>query len=204
MARHLYRFFLPQAVKRSLNCEWSEEEGGVTSREETSAMLALEIDHRYNFDSAVPAAQATMERTIDTAILPPPQYQQRENDSISTFGTVKHTSQPHNKSPANSVSTTNTNNTHATAKNKRRQSHPTMRPSEKSTTSKGSKASHTTRSIGEDTSALTSSVDLLATNVKVMEQQIMAIMLRFDAILDHVPKQPPPSLKPDQKGEGSE
>ena len=167
-------------------------------------MLALEIDQRYNFDSEVSPAQVSMERTIDTAILPPPQYQQRENDSISTFGTVKHTPKLQNKSPANSVSTTNTNNTQATAKNKRRQSHPTMRPSEKSTTSKGSKASHTSRSIGEDTSALTSSVDILATNVKVMEQQIMAIMLRFDAILDQVPTQTPPSLQPDHKGEGSE
>ena len=87
MARHLYRFFLPQAVKRSLSCEWSEEEGGVTSRKETSAILALEIDVRYKFDTATKSTPIIMDRAIDTAILPLAQYQQQEKDSISTFAT---------------------------------------------------------------------------------------------------------------------
>ena len=193
MARHLYRFFLPQAVKRSLSCEWSEEEGGVTSREETSAMQALEIDVRYKFDTAPTAEPIIMDRTIDAAILPPAQYQQQETDSISTFAARKPTTIIHPTSPNNSVMTDNTAATTPKGRKKRSASPNSILSKDKSTRSKGSKSTRTSHSAGEDTSDLTSSVDILATNVSAMQKQIMSIIHRFDSLIENASN---PTIQP--------
>ena len=51
MAKHLYRFFTPDAVKRSMRCDWSDKDGGVTSREAEAAIDALKTNDHFKFES---------------------------------------------------------------------------------------------------------------------------------------------------------
>jgi len=200
MARHLYRFFLPQAVERSLSCEWSKAEGGVTSREETSAILALKMDVRYKFDIAT-KSELIMDRAINTAILPPAQYQQQETDSISTFAARKPTTVILPTSPNNSVMTDNTLATTPKGRKKRSASPTSILSKDKSTRSKGSKSTRTSRFTGEDTPDLTSSVDILATSMSAMQKQIMSIIHRFDSLIENSSNptiHPTPSPKGDR------
>ena len=81
MSRHLYRFFSETAVKRSMRCEYSNEEGGVTSRGEKQVMSLLHADKDYHFQAI---AKVKLD-DIPTGALPPTQYQAGEDDSILTF-----------------------------------------------------------------------------------------------------------------------
>lgn len=90
MARQLYRFLKPEAVQRSMACDWSSSEGGVVSRAETEAMLNLDTNERFNFKNSTKntpseSANKAMDRAVDHGKAPPPpQYQNGETDSIST------------------------------------------------------------------------------------------------------------------------
>ena len=84
MAKHLYHFFTPDAVKRSMRCDWSSKDGGVTSREAEAALDALTTNSHFKFDTKKKVAVET-KKNGDEAVLPPAQYQPGESDSVPTF-----------------------------------------------------------------------------------------------------------------------
>jgi hypothetical protein len=84
MAKHLYRFFTPDAVKRSMRCDWSAKDGGVTSREAESALNALNDYDHFKFAAAAKVVVET-DKVGEEAMLPPAQYQPGESDSVPTF-----------------------------------------------------------------------------------------------------------------------
>ena len=83
MSKHLYRFFTPDAVKRSMRCDWSEKDGGVTSRESDAAMDALNTNSRFKFATDKVVVETGKEG--EEAVMPPAQYQPGETDSVLTF-----------------------------------------------------------------------------------------------------------------------
>jgi hypothetical protein len=183
MAKHLYRFFTPDAVKRSMRCDWSAKDGGVTSREAESALDALKDNDHFKF--------ATVEKVIvdtanigEEALLPPAQYQQGESDSVPTFRVpgplVRRTSaaslQPTTLSDGASTIETAT-------KSKSHENKATSSVASKSSTTtggsistKGSKTSKTSKA----TSELTTSIDVMQANMTSMQQQFMQFMNKFD------------------------
>ena len=177
MSRHLYRFFNETAVKRSMGCEWSEEEGGVTSRGEFEVRAFLEQDDDYNF--AAPEVEETIE--IPTGALPPAQYQTGEDDSISTFRSKKATVRQVN---ANVSFTANKTDAPSTGTNSKADDSTIQ--SKSTTSSKRSSKSNSSRSTTGVTSELTSSMDQLNSNVNGMQAQFLALMNKIDTMNNRV------------------
>jgi hypothetical protein len=172
MSRHLYRFFTEAAVKRSMRCEWSEEEGGVTSQDEKQVMSLLNVDKDFNF-------QAIAEVKVEdgpTGALPPAQYNKAgEDDSISTFRKTK--ASVKKVTMAQSYSQQKTDDS-STIKSKTTDDGSSIATG-LTTTSKKSKTSINSKRL-TITSELTSSMDQTNQNVSAMQVQFIALMQKID------------------------
>ena len=178
MSRHLYRFFTESAVKRSMRCEWSDEDGGVTSRGEKQVMSLLTTDEDYNL-------QTTKEVQVDevpTGALPPAQYQAGEDDSISTFR--KKSASVKKVTIAQSFSQPAAEEGSTTSKSKKTDDGSSVATSS-TTTSKKSKSSLNSKTM-TIASELTSSMDQMNQNVSAMQVQFLALMNKIDSMNNRV------------------
>jgi hypothetical protein len=183
MAKHLYRFFTPDAVKRSMRCDWSEKDGGVTSREAESALDALKDNDHFKF-ATIEKVIVDTENVGEEALLPPAQYQPGESDSVPTFRAPGPLVRRTSATSSQSTTLTEGVSTVATAvKSKAKQKAGDSSVASKSSTTtggststKGSKTSKTSKA----TSELTTSIDLMQTNITLMQQQFMQFMNKFD------------------------
>jgi len=212
MSRHLYRFFNEAAVKRSMRCEWSEDEGGVTSRGEQEVLALLEEDEDYNFPtSTVEGAEET-----PTGALPPAQYQAGEDDSISTFR--------HNKAAIRKVTTADTysagGSTVASASESKTQEDDSTIKTKSTAASKKTKKSTSSKSTSSKsttgvTSELTTSISQMNSSVHSMQIQFVALMSKLDTMNTRVgalevvrpaetekPESPVAPAHPPEKGDG--
>jgi hypothetical protein len=176
-----------------MRCEWSDEDGGVTSRGEKQVMSLLNKDEDFNFQ---PIEEATVDE-VPTGALPPAQYQAGEDDSISTFrkktASVKKVtmaasfSQPPDDESKTKSKTTDDGSSIATGS---------------TTTSKRSKSSINSKTM-TIASELTTSMDQMNQNVSAMQEQFLALMSKIDSmstrvgVLEVAPQQErPPNAPP--------
>jgi hypothetical protein len=184
MSKHLYRFFTPDAVKRSMRCDWSEKDGGVTSRESEAAIEALGDNDRFKFEDSKKVEVENVPEG-DEALLPPAQYQQGESDSVPTFRApgplVRRTSATSSQSTTLTEGASTSGNTEKSAdkKSKADSSVASSKKSSATATSSSTKGSKTSKT-SKATSELTTSIDLMQTNMQTMQQQFSQFMKKFD------------------------
>lgn len=178
MSRHLYRFFTESAVKRSMRCEWSDEDGGVTSRGEKQVMSLLKTDEDFNFQTI---AEVKVDE-VPTGALPPAQYQAGESDSISTFR--KKTASVSKVTMAQSFSQQKSDEGSTTSKSKNTDDGSSIATAT-TATSKRSKSSINSKTM-TIASELTSSLDQVNQNVNAMQVQFLALMQKIDTMSNRV------------------
>ena len=183
MSKHLYRFFTPEAVKRSMRCDWSDKDGGVTSREAESALNALSDFDHFKFE-AVTKVEVETGKMGEDAMLPPAQYQPGESDSVPTFREPGPLVRRTSATLSQSTNVTGGASTIATAEKtkSKKGAGTTSLASQSSTTTggsistKGSKTSKTSKA----TSELTTSLNSMHSNMQTMQQQFVQFMNKFD------------------------
>jgi hypothetical protein len=161
-----------------MRCEWSVNDGGVTSRGEKQVLSLLNADDDYNFKTIV----ETKEDETPTGALPPAQYQAGEEDSISTFrkqkasvtkgSKTKNFSQAKQDDDSATKKSTQTDDTSSIA-------------TTNTTSSKRSKSSLNSKTM-TIASELTSSMDVMSQNVNAMQTQFAALMAKLDGMNDRV------------------
>jgi hypothetical protein len=179
MSRHLYRYFNEAAVKRSLRCEWLDDEGGVTSRGEQEALALIGKDDAYNF----PKTKVEEPQEMPTGALPPAQYQAGEDDSISTFRNKKAVIKK--VTAADSYSARDATIQSSTSTNTKRDDASTI-ASKLTTTSKTTNKPVGSKLTTGITSELTTSISHMNSTVQSMQSQFVALMQKLDTMNNRV------------------